>query len=108
MSESLSQNIIKNTSYSFLGYIAPIVFSIFVTPFMVRRLGLGDYGVYVLVSTIISFMFMADLGLGSAIVKYISEYWGAQKKENIQALISYAHTIFFGLGVFGLVAFVIL
>ncbi len=105
---SLSQKTIKNSAYSFLGYTWPIVFSIFITPVVVKKLGITDFGVYTLVNTIIGFLTLIDLGLNIALVKYISEYYAKKDFISLERLLSSARSLYAIIGFVGLGVFVVL
>ncbi len=107
-SASLSYKTLKNVSYSLVGYVWPIVFSIFVTPIVLHRLGLANYGIYVLVNTIIGFLTLLDLGLASALIKYIAEYQAAGNEEGLRKLLNSAHTLYLFIAFIGLAVFLFL
>jgi len=107
-SDSLSYKTLKNVSYNFIGYAWPIIFSIFITPFVVHRLGLADYGVYVLINTIIGFLSLLDLGLASALIKYVAEYQASGNLAGLRKLLNSAHTLYFLIAFAGLLIFLIL
>jgi O-antigen/teichoic acid export membrane protein len=106
--ESLSYRALKNSSYTFIGYVFPILFSIFITPVMVHKLGVEDYGVYILVNTIMAFLSLLDLGLGVALVKYISQYQAEGNHEGLKNLLNSAYCLYFAIGVLGFGIYVIL
>lgn len=58
-------------SYStiFLSIIAGLIY----TPWMVRQIGKSDYGLFVLVSSFLTY-FVMDFGLGQAIARFIAKY----------------------------------
>lgn len=59
-----------------LNYVI-IILNIFVgllyTPYMLRMLGQSEYGLYALVSSVIAYLTVLDLGLGNAIVRYTAK-----------------------------------
>ncbi len=103
--DSLSYKTLKNAGYNFLGYVGPIVFSIFITPVVVHKLGVADYGVYVLVNTIIAFLSLLDLGLTVALVKHVSAYFAQNDQESLKNLLSSANTLYLLIGLMGLTVF---
>lgn len=60
-----------------LNYVI-IILNIFVgllyTPYMLRSLGQSEYGLYALVSSVISYLTVLDLGLGNTIVRYTAKF----------------------------------
>ena len=107
-SESLSYKTLKNASYTFINYVVPIVFSVFITPVVVHKLGVVDYGVFILVGTINAFLALLDLGLGVALVKYISQYQAEGNFEGLKNLLNSAYSLYFIIGIFGFLVYFIL
>lgn len=44
------------------------------TPYMLRMMGQSEYGLYSLVSSVISYLTVLDLGLGNAVIRYTAKY----------------------------------
>lgn len=57
--------------------------SLLYTPFMLRMMGQGEYGLYSLVASVIAYLIVLDMGLGNAIVRYTVKFRaeGKQKKQ---------------------------
>lgn len=53
-----------------LGSIIPLVY----TPLMLRLLGQAEFGVYGLANSVTAYLSLLNLGLGSAIVRYLAKY----------------------------------
>ena len=50
------------------------VFStLLLTPFIIRTLGQAEYGVYKLVSAVNAYLLLLDLGIGTAVTRYIAQ-----------------------------------
>ncbi len=98
---------IKNSIYSFLGYGWPIIISLFITPVIVSGLGIKNYGIYIFFNTVLSFMGLLDFGVSTAVGKYLAEYHGRGDMHRIKALLATANTIFLGVGVAGLIVFLV-
>lgn len=67
-----------------LSYVVMVfeVFStLFLTPFIIRTLGQAEFGVYKLVSSVSSYLFLLDLGVGDAVTRYIAKYRALHAKE---------------------------
>lgn len=65
-----------------LGYIISIVY----TPVMLRLLGQSQYGLYNLVSSVVSYLGLLSFGFGSAYMRYYSRYKVNKDEENIAKL----------------------
>ena len=63
-----------------------MVISVLYTPILTRSLGQSEYGLYSLVSSIISYLTILDLGFGNAIIIYTTRYHAKQQKEKEEEL----------------------
>lgn len=78
--------------------------SIIYTPLMLRLMGQSEYGLYVLVSSVIAYLSVLDMGFGNAIIRYTAKYRALDDKKAEYKL----NGMFLGLyTVIGIVAFVI-
>ncbi len=105
---SLAYRTLKNVSYGFLSFAIPILFSVFITPVIVKRLGVTDYGVYILANTIIGFLGLLDLGLTGGLNKYITEYYSQKNNDGLKKIMDAANSLYWLIGLFGLAVFAIL
>jgi O-antigen/teichoic acid export membrane protein len=105
---SFSYKTLKNSSYLFAGFLLPMVFTIFVTRALALKLGSVDFGIYLLVNAISSFVGFVDLGLSSAITKYASEYLAKGDIKALQNLLGSARSLFLALGFLGVLVFVVI
>lgn len=71
----------------FLNMIIGVVY----TPILTKSLGQSEYGLYSIVSSIISYLTILDFGFGNAIIIYTAKYRAKNEKENEQKL----HGMFF-------------
>jgi len=87
-----------------LGYLVSIIF----TPIMIRLLGQNDYGLYNLVSSVVSYLSVLNFGFGSAYIRYYSLYKVYEDKENIAKLNGMFLIIYFILGLVAVLAGILL
>lgn len=87
-----------------LGYLVSIIF----TPIMIRLLGQNDYGLYNLVSSVVSYLSVLNFGFGSAYIRYYSLYKVNEDKENIAKLNGMFLIIYFILGLVAVLAGILL
>ncbi len=102
-----SQRALTNTAWNMISYGWPILFSIIITPIVVNSLGIRDYGIYTFFNTVISLLGLLDLGVSTAISKYLAEYYGQGNKERIKKLLGTTLSIFLGIGIIGLLVFIL-
>lgn len=59
---------------SYVSIIINVLIQFIYTPLLIRQLGQSEYGLYSLVSSIIGYLTVLDLGFGNAIIVYTSKY----------------------------------
>ena len=96
-----------NAFYSVAEYIAQPLSMLAAAPFLVHKLGLQQYGIWMLVSAILGSMGILSTGFGDATVKYVSAYRGQNNPAGIERTIRAPLTINTCLGgLFGLLVWV--
>lgn len=65
---------------SYISIIVNTLIQLLYTPLLIRKLGQSEYGLYSLVSSIIGYLSVMDLGFGNAIIVYTSRYKVQGKK----------------------------
>ena len=68
-----------------------MIVGILYTPFLIRKLGQAEYGLYSIVNSVISYLTIMDMGFGNAIIIYTSRYLNQGDKEKQYKL----HGMFF-------------
>lgn len=63
------------------------------TPWMVRQIGVSDYGLYSLIGAFLSY-FLIDFGLGSAIARFIAKFRAEGNEERINHMIGVTTRIY--------------
>jgi O-antigen/teichoic acid export membrane protein len=89
----------KAAIISYINFALTIVLGLFTTPFIIKMLGDSQYGLYTLIGAFVGYLSVLDLGLNSAIVRYVAQYRAQNDKrgeENFLA-ISFLIYIFIGL-----------
>ena len=83
-SRPLSQKVVKNTMYNFLGVLCISVASLILTPLIINALGLEQFGIWVTIHVFITYLGFFDFSMSSPIIKYVAEYLekGDKKKLN--------------------------
>src|SRR6266850_199588 len=97
-----SKKFVTNTFFNVLGRSFNFLTNLFLTPYILSRLGVGDFGVWVLLTIFIYSFNLLDLGLGFSFVKYISAYHTHQDYDRINKVI-FSGLAFYGLlGILGI------
>ncbi len=83
-------NQIKSASLmSYVIMILQILTSILTTPYIVNRIGDASYGVYKVIASFVAYMTVLNFGLGTAALRYLSEYRINNNKEKETQLLSF-------------------
>jgi len=96
----LKAGVILSYSSMILGYIIAIVY----TPIMLRLLGQSEYGLYNLVSSVVSYLGLLSFGFGSAYVRFYSRYKVEDSQREIAKLNGMFLIIFSVIGVIAVFA----
>lgn len=75
-----------------------VVSGFLLVPFIIKNIGQSDYGLYTAASSLIT-MFIVDLGLGTAVTKFVSKYRVTSSQEEINKVISVVFACFFVLAI---------
>ena len=67
---------------SYVSIIVNLLAGLFFTPWMIKKIGQNQYGIYTLANSLIT-LFLVDFGLSSATARYISRYHAAGDKEAV-------------------------
>lgn len=92
------KNIYRNVAFSGLGYLLPILVSLATIPMMLRFMGADIYGLYIICVSLIGFIAFADLGVGQAVIKYISQYEATGERAKVKPFLEVARTFYVVLG----------
>ncbi len=83
-----NQKIVKNSIAGVIRVliVTPILF--FIVPFTLKKLGIELYGIWALGGVVISFAQLSDLGMGSAIIRFVAQYLKNSDSNAINELIN--------------------
>ena len=71
---------------SYVVIVLNMVIGVLYTPILTSKLGQSEYGLYSLVTTVISYLTILDFGFGNAIIIYTAKYRASKDKENEEKL----------------------
>ncbi|MBV9572722.1 MAG: oligosaccharide flippase family protein [Acidobacteriales bacterium] len=80
--------VIKNVTSSWFSLGVNILVGIFLSPFILHRLGNTAYGAWVLAFSITGYYGLFDLGIRSSIIRYVSTYSAKNDTEGLSRLIN--------------------
>jgi len=93
--------LIRNVAYNFLSQVWFLVLPLAASPYIVRQLGVDAFGVLSLASAVIGYLAILDLGMGTATIKYIADYYAEGDFQSIAKVIGTSIVIYTGLGLVG-------
>ncbi len=103
-----SQRVIKNSLYNNVGYFSQLFISLLLIPFIIHKLGVEIFGIWVLLEVIVSYLSLLDFtGIGGAFVKYIAEYNARKDYESVNEVVNlgWLYYTFFWMSLLVLVLF---
>src|SRR5262249_2949563 len=80
--------IVKNVSSSWFSLGVNILVGIFLSPFILHRLGNTAFGAWVLVFSVTGYYGLFDLGIRSSIIRYVSTYTARDDIEGLSRIIN--------------------
>ena len=91
-------------SYAAIGF--NIIAGLIYTPWMVKQIGKSDYGLYILVTSFLTY-FIMDFGLGQAIARFLSKYRAAKEEHKINQILGITSKIYLAINLVILIALVV-
>lgn len=79
-----------------------ILSTLLLTPFIIKTLGQSEFGIYKLSIAITAYLFLLDLGIGNAIVRYIAKYRYQNEKIKEQQFFGITIIYYFIIGIVSL------
>lgn len=82
----MRQSIKKATILSYITLILGNLISLVYTPFMLNSLGSNEYGLFSLVNTFISYIYLLDIGMANAVIRYNSKYIAQNDLDELSSI----------------------
>jgi O-antigen/teichoic acid export membrane protein len=89
-----TRSLLKDGVTNVTGYIVSLVLTFVMTPILIRGLGTQPYGVWTLVESVVTYLALADAGVGAALVRFVSKYRGANDSDGINEVFNTTVAIF--------------
>jgi O-antigen/teichoic acid export membrane protein len=84
------KQILKNVGSSWSALAMNVLVGIFLSPFILHRLGDAAYGIWVLIFSVTGYYGLFDLGIRSSIIRYVSKYTAVGDTEKLKQFVSTA------------------
>lgn len=101
-------SIVLNVTSRWGAHVFSLVVSLFLTPFVVSRLGDSGYGLWTLLASLTGYLGLADIGVRSAVTRYVAKFRAEASHDRASTLVSSALRVFTGAAALVLVASVAL
>jgi O-antigen/teichoic acid export membrane protein len=95
---ALGRRVMWSTLLNYAGKLIVIGTGLATTPFILDRLGPSMYGLWALVGSVVAYGGLLDLGMTTAVVKYVAEYRARGKLDDLEHLLATAMWVYAGFG----------
>jgi O-antigen/teichoic acid export membrane protein len=102
---ALSRRAARNVVFAFAGFAYSAILAVVITPILVHGLGPVYYGIFAISAAALGFVGILDLGMGTALVRFVSSSVGRGEVEEPRKLVQ-ASAAFYA--IVGLVGFAIM
>ncbi len=92
--------ILRNVASNWVGFGINALVTLLLTPFVLRELGTGRYGIWILTSSIIGYYGFLDLGFRAGVTQYITRYLAVRDYDKASRCMSSAVAVLGALGIF--------
>lgn len=86
----LKDKLANNTLFNILGQVASAVFVFILTPYILKKIGLVQFGFWAILSTIILYYNYFDLGVSSSYIRFVAAYHARKDREGVRQVIATA------------------
>jgi O-antigen/teichoic acid export membrane protein len=80
--------ILKNVGSSWSALAMNVVVGIFLSPFILHRLGDAAFGIWVLIFSVTGYYGLFDLGIRSSIIRYVSKYTATGENDRLASFVN--------------------
>src|ERR1700686_3227509 len=84
------ERFVVNVLWSWTGVAANLFVGFIITPFIIRRLGVEQYGIWGLIFSVLDYFWFFDLGLNTAVCNFCARFIAVKDNEKINQVISTA------------------
>ena len=90
--------ILKNVGSSWFALGLNIVVGIFLSPYILHRLGDDAFGLWILIFSVTGYYGIFDLGIRSSIIRYVAKYAALEHRDQLNQLVNTAMLAYLGVG----------
>src|SRR6266705_3120457 len=82
-----NREIFKNVGSSWFSLGVSILVGVFLSPFILHRLGDTAFGIWVLIFSVTGYYGLFDLGIRSSVVRYVSKFTATEEDEELAKIV---------------------
>jgi len=102
------RQILKNVGSNWFSLAVNVAVGIFLSPFIMHRLGDAAFGIWVLIFSVTGYYGVFDLGIRSSIVRYVSKYTATNETDQLARHINTSLATYTGIGALSMAVTVVL
>lgn len=103
----MSKRLLLNSLSGVFLFTITLIVTFIMSPVIIRSLGNSDYGFWEIVMSVVGYMGLLDLGIGPALLRFISVAHGKEDRDDLQQTMSTAFAFFIVIGFVILLLFVL-
>ncbi|MDQ6929627.1 MAG: oligosaccharide flippase family protein [Candidatus Eremiobacteraeota bacterium] len=84
-----AKQVFLNTLAGLCGSAGTAIIGLALTPFLIYSLGFEAYGFWIVLSTVVNYVGLADFGLESTFIKYTAEYAATKQHERVRQVTTF-------------------
>jgi len=92
------RRLLLGATTNWLAFATTLLVGFFLTPYLVRTLGDGPYGVWAFVESVLAYFTLFDLGIAACVVRFVARFHATGDRDDLNRLVSTALALFLGLG----------
>ncbi len=97
-SVKVNPSLMVNALSNWAALFVYVIIGFFLTPYIIKNLGTAQYGIWALIITMVGYYGLLDLGVTSAIMRYVARYAGQKDNESLNEIVNTSIAIFISLG----------
>ncbi|MFC2084422.1 oligosaccharide flippase family protein [Bacteroidota bacterium] len=99
MTHQIQKKVTRNTIFTGIGQVSIMFINFLLIPYIISKIGIERYGIWVLAFSVIGFIALLDFGIGDVYTKFVAEYIAKGSIEELNRIIStgFTFSIFIGL-----------
>jgi O-antigen/teichoic acid export membrane protein len=83
-----SRRYVPNVLWTWGGTATGIIVAFLVTPYILRKIGYANFGIWTLALSLVEYYWLIDIGIRTATIKFSAEYYAAGKKDELDRLVN--------------------